>query len=93
MSNTYLKTKLGADAIKPVLNLMEQIWPDAKKFEGKDVNKLIHAMANNALGSKAKVNALKHEIVIAPKKKLVELKKAHLYALTHEIKKLESEIA
>ena len=37
MSKEYLKTKLGADAIKPVLNLMEQIWPDAKNFEGKDV--------------------------------------------------------
>jgi predicted transcriptional regulator len=89
----YLKTKLGAEAVEPVLNLMEKIWPESKKFEGKDVNKLIHAMANNALGSKAKVKALKHEIVIAPKKKLVELKKAHVYALNHEIKKLEQEIA
>ena len=41
MSKTYLKTKLGAEAVKPVLNLMEQIWPDTKKFAGKDVNKLI----------------------------------------------------
>ena len=93
MSKTYLKTKLGAEAVKPVLNLMEQIWPDTKKFAGKDVNKLIHAMANSALGSKAKVNALKHEIVIAPKKKLVELKKAHVFAINAEIKKLEQEIA
>ena len=26
MSKTYLKTKLGAEAVKPVLNLMEQIF-------------------------------------------------------------------
>ena len=88
-SDYALGQKVGVDNREPVKNLMEQIYGNKNDHDFNTMlSGLISVIEENEL-----VDKVKHQVVIAPKKKTLSLKEIQLAALQKEVKDLRKEVS
>jgi len=81
--------KVGVDNREPVKNLMEQIYGNKNDHDfNRMMSGLISVIEENNL-----VDKVKHQVVIAPKKKTLSLKEIQYEALKKEISQLRKEVS
>jgi predicted DNA binding CopG/RHH family protein len=80
--------KVGVDNKEPVKNLMEQIYGNK---EDHDFNKMFSGMIS-VIEENNLTDKVKHQVVIAPKKKTLSLKEIQLEALKKEVSQLRKEV-
>ncbi len=87
-SDYALGQKVGVDNKEPVKNLMEQIFGNKNDHDfNRMMSGLISVIHDNDL-----VDKVKHQVVIAPKKKTLSLKEIQLEALKKEVSQLRKEV-
>ena len=87
-SDYALGQKVGVDNKEPVKNLMEQIFGNKNDHDfNRIMSGLISVIHDNDL-----VDKVKHQVVIAPKKKTLSLKEIQLEALKKEVSQLRKEV-
>ena len=87
-SDYALGQKVGVDNREPVKNLMEQIYGNKNDHDfNRMMSGLISVIEENNL-----VDKVKHQVVIAPKKKTLSLKEIQYEALKKEISQLRKEV-
>ena len=87
-SDYALGQKVGVDNREPVKNLMEKIYGNK---EDHDFNKMFSGMIA-VIEENNLVDNVKHQVVIAPKKKTLSLKEIQYEALKKEISQLRKEV-
>lgn len=87
-SDYSISQKVGVDNREPVKELMQQIYGDENNHDFNTMmSGLISVIQDNNL-----VKKVKQEVVIAPKKKKLSLKRIELKALQKEVQDLEKEV-
>jgi len=87
-SDYSISQKVGVDNKEPVKNLMEQIYGNK---EDHDFNKMFSGMIS-VIEENNLTDKVKHQVVIAPKKKTLSLKEIQLEALKKEVSQLREEV-
>jgi len=87
-SDYALGQKVGVDNKEPVKNLMEQIFGNKNDH---DFNRMMSGLIN-VIHDNDLVDKVKHQVVIAPKKKTLSLKEIQLEALKKEVSQLRKEV-
>ena len=88
-SDYALGQKVGVDNREPTKNLMEQIYGNK---DDHDFNKMFSGMIA-VIEENNLVDNVKHQVVIAPKKKTLSLKEIQLEALKKEVSQLRKEVS
>ena len=88
--NDYsISQKVGVDNKEPVKDLMQKIYGNTNNH---DFNKMMSGMIAVIEQNKL-VDKVKHQVVIAPKKKELSLKEIQFEALKKEISQLRKEVS
>jgi len=87
-SDYSISQKVGVDNKEPVKNLMEQIYGNK---EDHDFNRMFSGMIS-VIEENNLTDKVKHQVVIAPKKKTLSLKEIQLEALKKEVSQLRKEV-
>ena len=88
-SDYSISQKVGVDNKEPVKNLMEKIYGNK---DDHDFNKMFSGMIA-VIEENNLIDNVKHQVVIAPKKKTLSLKEIQLEALKKEVSQLRKEVS
>ena len=88
-SDYALGQKVGVNNKEPVKNLMEKIYGNK---DDHDFNKMFSGMIA-VIEENNLIDNVKHQVVIAPKKKTLSLKEIQLEALKKEVSQLRKEVS